>query len=268
MLSAPEHFIFKMPRKRNPLQKRHRKKGTKSTAVVARSALALAKKNSQQVEIQHFNVLNTLSGFNKSTTFKIDNIDMTAITPTGYSSRAQYTGTATGCVAYSLFQMDQGTTAQSDGYRSGMELMARSAWIRGELNCSANSNMDVRVMLIKTKGHFDPAALGNVYMAGNTPELYGFIDTGKSGVITKILYNRLIRLRKNDDTSRNQRVYLNIFRKLNVKQFYSDNTIGAGVGLSRRDLTIGTSQYYLVFLTDETTNTLNGTFQLLQNYIP
>lgn len=264
-------FKRRTSRRSNPNSKLKRKAAINRNTSIATRALRLAKRNAQNVEIQHWKSAQTSTTFNNATVWTVDGINMTTLA-TANGWLANDASGKTGAVAYTIGSMDRSTTSEAPGYRSGNNYFLRSFWIKGRLTCNTTTNSRIRMMVLKVRGMLKPDDLP-FYMNGTSPDLNTFTDKGKRQSIATVLYDRVIRLSAYDNTNLSQVRYFNFFRRANTKYIYDSPTEGsaglAGDPDGLHDIGTSSYNYWVVFATDTTTaSAVTVDMNTLVNYVP
>lgn len=242
----------------------------KNTAI-ATKALRIAKANAKNNEIMHWKTPLTSLSFNNASAWTVDGINMTTAA-TGAGWNANYSGSKTGVVAYTIGRMNRATTSTVPGYRFGNEAVIRSFWLKFRLLCNATTNSRIRVMLLKVKGSIQPEDLPFYDNATTDPDLLTFTDKGKASRIQKVMFDRLVKLDSFDHNGVDQVKYFNIFKRVNTKYHYGVPTQGNAYitddpdGL--HDIAEGSPNYWLVIATDNTTaSAVSVQGNMLINYL-
>lgn len=237
---------------------------------IATRALNMAKSLQKNVDIEHWKYSLPTASLTSTSNWTVDGADMTTgATAVGWLSN--YTGSKTGVFFYTLGHMNRSTTNTVPGYRYGDTTMIRNFWLKLRMTGNVTANTRFRVMLLKVKGKLEPEDLPFYDNASSTPELETFTDKGKTSKIQKVLLDKVIVLRKYDNSSSGQIKWLNIFRRVNTKYFYRAPTLGdagtTGDPDGLHDIAEGSPNYYLVFANDGA-NTLTVDGNAIINYIP
>lgn len=247
---------------------------------LASAAYKLAKSTAKNVEVMHWktdtfpNIAAPIT-FNNATAFTIDGINMTTgALAAGWA--ANYAGSKTGVVMYTIGHMKRGTVDQAPGYHFGNEAYIRSMLLKFNMYCNTTANVTVRMLLLKIKGALltpEDLPFYDRSPAATTPDLTTFVDKGRSSVIQKVLIDRIIKLEKYDSTSLRESKHISLYKKLNTKYYYGVPTDGlagtTGTPSGVHDLADGSPSYVLVFTTDSpTTGAVNIYGNMLINYVP